>query len=44
MLTLYHGASAVCAAKVRVTLAEKGADYDSRPVNLQTGEQLIPPI
>jgi glutathione S-transferase len=42
MLTLYHGASAVCAAKVRVTLAEKGADYDSRPVNLQTGEQFDP--
>ena len=42
MLTLYHGATAVCAAKVRVTLAEKGADYDSRPVNLQTGEQFDP--
>ena len=42
MLTLYHGASAVCAAKVRVTLAEKGADYDSRPVNLQSGEQFDP--
>ena len=42
MLTLYHGASAVCAAQVRVTLAEKGADYDSRPVNLQTGEQFDP--
>jgi glutathione S-transferase len=42
MLTLYHGASAVCAAKVRVTLAEKGADYESRPVNLQTGEQFDP--
>ena len=42
MLTLYHGASAVCAAKVRVTLAEKGVDYDSRPMNLQTGEQFDP--
>ncbi len=42
MLTLYHGATAVCAAKVRITLAEKGADYESRPVNLQTGEQFDP--
>ena len=42
MITLYHGATAVCAAKVRITLAEKGADYESRPVNLQTGEQFDP--
>ncbi len=42
MLTLYHGATAVCAAKVRVTLAEKGVGYESRPINLHTGEQFDP--
>ena len=42
MLTLYHGATAVCAAKVRVALAEKGADYESCPVNLHAGEQFDP--
>ncbi len=42
MLTLYHGATAVCAAKVRVTLAEKGADYESKPMNLHTGDQFDP--
>jgi len=42
MLTLYHGATAVCAAKVRLTLAEKGADYESKPMNLHTGDQFDP--
>jgi glutathione S-transferase len=42
MLTLYHGATAVCAAKVRVTLAEKDIPYHSRPINLHTGEQFNP--
>ena len=42
MLTLYHGATAVCAAKVRVTLAEKDIAYESKPINLHTGEQFSP--
>ena len=42
MLTLYHGATAVCAAKVRVTLAEKGAAYEGKPMNLHTGDQFDP--
>ena len=42
MLTLYHGATAVCAAKVRVTLAEKGADYEGKSINLHTGDQFDP--
>ena len=42
MLTLYHGDTAVCAAKVRVTLAEKELEYDSRPINLHAGEQFDP--
>jgi glutathione S-transferase len=42
MLTLYHGDTAVCAAKVRVALAEKGLEYESKPINLHDGEQFDP--
>lgn len=42
MLVLYHGDTAVCAAKVRVVLAEKGLDYESRLINLHKGEQFDP--
>ncbi len=39
MLTLYHADTAVCAAKVRVTLAEKQLAFDSKLINLHAGEQ-----
>ena len=39
MLTLYHADTAVCAAKVRVTLAEKGLDFDGKLLNLHAGDQ-----
>ncbi len=42
MLTLYHGSTAVCAAKVRVTLAEKDIAYEGRMINLHAGEQFNP--
>ena len=42
MLTLYHGDTAVCAAKVRVALAEKELAYESKPVNLHNGDQFHP--
>jgi len=41
-LILYHAETAVCAAKVRVTLAEKGLDYEGRMINLQKGDQFAP--
>ncbi len=39
MLTLYHYPTAVCAAKVRVVLAEKHLAWDGRIVDLGKGEQ-----
>ena len=42
MLTLYHGTTSVCAIKVRLTLAEKGLDWDGRLINLQREEQYDP--
>ena len=39
---LYHNGSAVCAAKVRFVMAEKGVAYDSRPIDLTSGEQFAP--
>ena len=42
MLTLYHGPTAVCAAKVRITLAEKKISFDGIVINLHTGEQFNP--
>jgi glutathione S-transferase len=41
-LTLYHADTAVCAAKVRVTLAEKGLAYESCLINLHEGDQFKP--
>jgi glutathione S-transferase len=46
MLTLYQGATSVCAAKVRITLAEKGkkkgVDWDGPLLNLHKGDQFDP--
>lgn len=42
MLTLYHGDSSVCSSKVRIGLAEKGIEWESRPINLPKGEQNEP--
>jgi glutathione S-transferase len=42
MLTLYHHPTAVCAAKVRVVLAEKQLAWDGRIVDLGKGEQHRP--
>lgn len=42
MLTLYHGDTAVCAAKVRVTLAEKGIPWKGKRLDLQKGDQFDP--
>ena len=42
MPTLYESPSAVCAAKVRVTLAEKGIDYERRTLDLGKGDQFDP--
>ena len=39
MLFLYHSTTSVCAIKVRLTLDEKGLDYDSKLLNLREGEQ-----
>lgn len=41
-IVLYHAATAVCAAKVRVVLAEKGLSYEGRMINLQAGDQFKP--
>jgi glutathione S-transferase len=42
MLTLYHGLASTCSKKVRLCLAEKGLDYESRLLNLQKFEQHDP--
>ncbi len=42
MLTLYHAPTAVCAAKVRMVLAEKELAYDGHLLNLHTGDQFKP--
>lgn len=42
MLTLYHGDTAVCAAKVRVTLAEKGLPWEGKRIDLKSGDQFDP--
>lgn len=41
MLELYHGTTSVCAQKVRLTLAEKGLDWQSHLMALN-GDQLDP--
>ena len=42
MLTLFHGDTAVCAAKVRVCLAEKGLAWEGRLLELHKGDQFKP--
>lgn len=42
MLILYHGDTAVCAAKVRVTLAEKDIPWEGRRIDLKRGDQFDP--
>ncbi len=39
MLVLYEHSTSVCAIKVRLTLLEKGIDYESRFVDLRRGDQ-----
>jgi glutathione S-transferase len=38
MLALYHNDMSSCAQKVRLTLAEKGLDWESRHLDLRAGE------
>ena len=42
MLQLYHNDMSVCAAKVRVALAEKGLDWTGVHMNLRAGDALRP--
>ena len=42
MLELYHNDMSVCAAKVRLALAEKGIAYTSHHLNLRAGDQREP--
>lgn len=42
MLELYHHGSSVCAAKVRLTLAEKSLEWKSHYVDILKGEQFDP--
>jgi glutathione S-transferase len=39
MLILYDGTTSVCAIKVRLALAEKGLEFESRNIDLRKGEQ-----
>ena len=41
-LTLYHGTTSVCAAKVRLAFEEKGMAYDGPILDLQRGDQHDP--
>jgi len=42
MLELYHHGSSVCAAKVRLALAEKGVAWTGRYIDILKGEQFDP--
>jgi len=42
MLALHHGANSVCSIKVRIVLAEKKLDWESRHIDLPKGEQFSP--
>lgn len=42
MLTLYHANHSTCSQKVRLCLAEKGLEWESRLINLATNEHLTP--
>ncbi len=41
-ITLYHGSTSVCSAKVRVGLFEKGLDWQGELLDLKAGEQFAP--
>lgn len=42
MLTLYHANHSTCSQKVRLCLAEKGLEFESRLIDLGTNEHLTP--
>ena len=42
MIELYHHGSSVCAAKVRLTLAEKGVEWKGHYVDILKGDQFSP--
>ena len=42
MLHLYHHGSSVCAAKVRLVLAEKGLEWTGTYIDILKGEQFAP--
>ena len=42
MLKLYQGRLAVCAIKVRLTIAKKGVDFEPVNLNLRAGDQHKP--
>lgn len=42
MLTLYHHGSSVCAAKVRLVLHDKGAEWEGEYLDILKGEQFTP--
>ncbi len=42
MLILYDGTTSVCGIKARVTLFEKGLEFESRNIDLRKGEQFAP--
>jgi glutathione S-transferase len=41
-LVLYHSDKSTCSQKVRICLAEKGVEWESRPVDLMNSENLTP--
>ena len=41
-LVLYHHDKSTCSQKVRICLAEKGVDWENRPVDLANAENLSP--
>jgi len=41
-MILYQFGNSVCAQKVRITLAEKGLDWEAREVDLFKSEQYSP--
>ena len=42
MITLYHNAVSTCSQKVRMVLAEKGIEFESKPIDLVAGQQHDP--
>src|ERR1044071_4316843 len=42
MIELYHNDMSVCAAKVRLALAEKGVEHRAHHLNLRAGDQKTP--